>query len=312
MNQQILDLFVNKEYTVQKISKYLKIDIEIVRNTLLLNYYPTLYRTRKETLRMHDAMLCYINSDRSLLNIAKEYNMGDDNLAKNLRLCGVTIEDRQHKPKFNENIFDIIDTEEKAYWLGFIFADGYIETPKPNMKYTFEICLSCKDKHHLEKFNIFMQHKNMNIKVYTHLDKIANKERTNARWIVANKHLWNTLNNLGCTPQKSLTLKFPNIKEELKRHFIRGYIDGDGTIGYYGKYNTVHCECIGTYDILYNMFTSLNFIPRIFNKPKRYKKETMFFTMSGSKAKEFINYIYKDCNIYLDRKYQKYIEICRL
>lgn len=43
---------------------------------------------------MHDAMLCYINSDRSLLNIAKEYNIGDDTLAKNLRLCGVTIEDR--------------------------------------------------------------------------------------------------------------------------------------------------------------------------------------------------------------------------
>ena len=145
-----------------------------------------------------------------LTRINKEYypvTIDIEHVAKNLRLCGVTIEDRQHKPKFNENIFDNIDTEEKAYWLGFIFADGYIETQKPNMKYSFEICLSCKDKHHLEKFNIFMQHKNMNIKVYTHLDKIANKERTNARWIVANKHLWNTLNNLGCTPQKSLTLK---------------------------------------------------------------------------------------------------------
>ena len=56
----------------------------------------------------------------------------------------------------DSNYFQFINTEEKAYWLGFIFADGYIETPKPNMKYTFEICLSCKDKHHLEKFNIFM------------------------------------------------------------------------------------------------------------------------------------------------------------
>ena len=87
--------------------------------------------------------------------ISKELRISDSRFSKYLRECGIET-NKYHKPKFNENIFDIIDTEEKAYWLGFIFADGYIETPKPNMKYTFEICLSCKDKHHLEKFNIFM------------------------------------------------------------------------------------------------------------------------------------------------------------
>lgn len=67
------------------------------------------------------------------------------------------------------------------------------------------------------------------------------------RWSIVNKHLWNTLNNLGCTPQKSLTLKFPNIGSELFISFIRGYFDGDGCLTYY-KGDKVYpkCDILGT------------------------------------------------------------------
>lgn len=55
-------------------------------------------------------------------------------------------------------------------------------------------------------------------------------------WAASNKHLWQTLNKYGCTPNKSLTLKFPNENifksKDLIRHFIRGYFDGDGCISY--------------------------------------------------------------------------------
>ncbi|MGM9535052.1 MAG: hypothetical protein ACI3VR_07355, partial [Intestinibacter sp.] len=65
-----------------------------------------------------------------------------------------------NRPKFNEHIFDVIDTEEKAYWLGFIFADGYIgSTPlEPNKKsvYNFELSLKLEDTSHLEKFKSFI------------------------------------------------------------------------------------------------------------------------------------------------------------
>lgn len=54
------------------------------------------------------------------------------------------------------------------------------------------------------------------------------------RMSVTNEHLWNTLNNYGCTPRKSLTLKFPDDSifkdKSLIRHFIRGYVDGDGCL----------------------------------------------------------------------------------
>ena len=65
---------------------------------------------------------------------------------------GIEVINYQNLTKFNENVFDSIDTEEKAYWLGFIFADGYISL-KGN---SFELSLKGSDSEHLDKFNKFM------------------------------------------------------------------------------------------------------------------------------------------------------------
>ena len=148
----------------------------------------------------------------------------------------------------------------------------------------------------------------MNIKVYTHLDKIANKERTNARWIVANKHLWNTLNNLGCTPQKSLTLKFPTyekVPKELIRHFIRGYFDGDGSLCVTEKTRSI--DVLGTYDFLYQLCLESGIDTNKIYVSKS-KSNKVFRIVLGSKSDlyNFSKYMYDDCNIYLDRKYEKF------
>lgn len=51
---------------------------------------------------------------------------------------------------------------------------------------------------------------------------------------ISSKTLTADLLKLGCTPRKSLTLKFPNDgifkSNDLIRHFIRGYFDGDGSV----------------------------------------------------------------------------------
>ena len=67
--------------------------------------------------------------------------------------------------------------------------------------------------------------------------KVNNKEFTRCRWSIVNKHLWFTLYKLGCVPNKSLILKFPKLSiflnpKDLVKHFVRGYIDGDGCISY--------------------------------------------------------------------------------
>ena len=115
----------------------------------------------------------------------------------------------------NYHIFDSIDNEEKAYWLGFLFADGYVSL-KTNL---IELSLQLNDKNHLEKFKLFISAK-QNI----------TEDSFRCRITISNKHLKETLINLGCTPQKSNNIRFPKIDKNLYPYFIRGYFDGDGSI----------------------------------------------------------------------------------
>ena len=54
---------------------------------------------------------------------------------------------------FDEHSFDVIDTEEKAYWLGFLYADGNVS----NTKNEVGITLQSSDIKHLYKFKTFLK-----------------------------------------------------------------------------------------------------------------------------------------------------------
>ena len=60
-----------------------------------------------------------------------------------------------NKYYYNKDFFNKIDTEEKAYWLGFLYADGCIVTRSKCKKVTpmsLELVLSSIDINHLYKF----------------------------------------------------------------------------------------------------------------------------------------------------------------
>lgn len=142
--------------------------------------------------------------------------------------------------------------------------------------------------------------------------KLNGKTFNRCRWIINNKHIWQQLNSLGCVPQKSLILKFPIISEKLQRHFIRGYFDGDGSLGIYEtKYNPkIQCSLLGTKDMLDKILTLSN-IDINLRRDKRHSEYTYEFELVSTKAITFLNYIYKDSTIYLTRKYKKYLDSCR-
>lgn len=119
------------------------------------------------------------------------------------------------------NFFKTIDTEEKAYWLGFIAADGCI-CPKAH---AVRIALAWRDHRHL-----FRLRKAIGIDT-----RIAPMISSNGRgqWLavyihVVSKDMIDHLKRYGIKQHKTYNLEWPNITEALARHFIRGYLDGDG------------------------------------------------------------------------------------
>lgn len=236
----------------------------------------------------------------SLTEMGKREKVDRRTLAKHFKELGIEIINKQNCSKFNEHIFDQIDSEEKAYWLGFIFADGYISSSplREGIKnvYQFEISLGIKDIEHLNKFKKFIEFKK---------DIITDKSR--CRFIVANKHLWITLNELGCTPNKSLSLKFPNIPQNLVRHFIRGYFDGDGCISrhVHNTCVTPHIELLGTKQMLEHVLLYSG-ISAKYKHDIRHSEETWSLEWTKELGIEFINYLYNNCSIYLNRKYELY------
>lgn len=246
----------------------------------------------------------------TLSEISQILNASRQSISKQLKKIGVKVLRSDVMKNLNENIFDEIDTEEKAYWLGFLFADGNVSSEN----YYIRINLSSKDKHHLENFKKFLNYER-DVLNYT------TKQGYNiSRMSVSNKHLWEILNNMGCTPNKSLTLKFPihlfSKRKDLVRHFLRGYFDGDGSLTYRDKeHKRPEIYLIGTVNFLRDMETLIPFKPlkNIFLKHKKNNNNiTGVWQKEGKTAYEFAKYLYENSTIFLERKYAVYLEYCRL
>jgi len=247
----------------------------------------------------------------SLSRISKDIDISISVISKYLKSKGIEVINYHNLSKFNENVFDRIDTEEKAYWLGFIFADGYVSSRDNG----FELSLSKKDINHLYKFNSFMGFNGNNVKVSTtkHQEKVFDR----CRWGITNKHLWNTLNSYGCVPKKSNILKFPTgIPETLLKDFIRGYFDGDGCITYVKRSGKVFSKStiIGTREFLTKIQEILRKegISSAIVVDKRMTSNVVL-NIGSSNERQFLSFLYKQSTIFLDRKFNrfKFFSICR-
>ena len=172
--------------------------------------------------------------------------------------------------KINETFFDVIDSEEKAYLLGFFIADGCIqkEAKKKNgeiysYSYRFSLNNSIDDIEIIKLFQKYIcPHKKLEYKNNQSGVKSKRKEQVSIRWV--SKHMYETLNLYNIHERKTydsnFEFPFDKIPKKLIRHFIRGYFDGDGCITRYVNIRTVsqHIEIIGTSDILNNILKYSN------------------------------------------------------
>lgn len=225
---------------------------------------------------------------------------------------------RDEKYIYNKRFFENIDTPGKAYWLGFIYADGCVVPHRENsnsVKYEVSIELQVGDINHLRKFNKAL---GGNIEVGVrqretpcpgHINKKIKSKTCLIR--LYSKSMGMDLISHGCVPQKSLCKEFPiGVPKWLMRDFIRGYFDGNGTIrfSYNRKVNRSYLRgAIETGSKIFanqlSEYLSSNGYSNTINKDY---ENSYRIDIHGNKAMDFFDYIYKDSEVYLERKYEKY------
>lgn len=266
----VISLYTDKKYSLSEIARIVKSDKRQVRDYLLAK------KIKVEGLKNPDIDVSYVLND-----------------SKSGRY-------------FDSSMFDKIDCEEKAYWLGFLFADGYV------IKNTVGLGLQACDVGHLHKFNRFMKCEFNNVSY--HPKKTEGKIYDGYRWETHNKHITDRLKELGCVERKSLILEFP--KEEifadkgLIRHFIRGYFDGDGCVCATNKTHIV--SMLGTESFLTTVKKYLNEENRKLYNNKERNIKTKSLQFYNQHALKILHYLYDDALIFLDRKHDKFLEFCRL
>ena len=196
--------------------------------------------------------------------------------------------------KFDSEFFSKL-TDESAYVVGFIAADGYLNL-KANR---IEIGLQASDRGHLTAIS----------KAMGYTGPIYDKPATNSvrLQITSQKLLAEVIAILDVTSNKSLALEKANIPDQYMNSFIRGYVDGDGSI----KSTVKSLRILGTETFLEWIDSNISRILGISRRePKRKGHENVFeIGYYGSDFLKVCSWMYTGSTIHLERKYQRYVNL---
>lgn len=234
--------------------------------------------------------------------------------------------------KYNKSFFKTIDTEEKAYFLGLLYADGYNFTSSGS-RYVV-LSLQEEDKHILEDFKSAL---NSNNEL-----KFRDKKSKNSNWSniwslqISGEEFSKHLENLGCTQAKTKILSFPSkqqVPEHLIHHFIRGYFDGDGSV-WEGKrrktmvkdakhrngfreriIHNVKFNITGAPNLIIGiqniLIEKLEFSKNVINTSKNIGDCVQLEYSGRNQMSKFYKFLYRDASVYFKRKKCKFENIIK-
>lgn len=215
------------------------------------------------------------------------------------------------KYKINENFFTNIDSEPKAYILGFIYADGNICRGNCSIDVCYndiQLIEEISKIIYIDEYVIRKrpaQFKNINGKEYF--------QKEQCRFSMINKKIITDLKKHGVTHNKTFKIIMPILQQDLLKHFIRGYFDGDGCISYNKKTLDYSIRIVSNYnfcnDLIKNISHEVPINVKLINKTENVG--TVSIT-GNNQVKQFCNWIYSDASIKLNRKYLKYMDLLNL
>jgi hypothetical protein len=254
----------------------------------------------------------------SSVKIAEKYNSNASTICRIIKQNEPNIirsnKINSRKYYVDESYFEKIDNEHKAYWLGFLYADGYISYN--NNQKIVGIALSEKDIDHVTAFK---QDLNATYNIHTYQSSGYSDGRY-CRLAITSDKMFDDLCRCGVVERKTNILVPPSkeiINDNLISHFIRGYFDGDGCITYA---NTEHTDfkitILSTAEMLnyIKAYIEENKIATINKLYKRHENDIVHnIDLAGNyQVRKFLDCIYCNATIYLQRKYDRYQELLNI
>ncbi len=250
-----------------------------------------------------EKQVCLLHlENKTHAEIAKLFHVCKDTIGSILKRNNIKPRKRSiisRKYSINENIFDNINTQEKAYFLGFFYADGCHETNENRMR----IGLQPRDIKILERFRdmIFNEPRPIPYRKQSKVNEL----------VITNKHMSAALEKHGVMARKTFKITFPYwLPENLMPHFIRGFNDGDGCIGISKKTKQCKVEIVSNHRFCTQLkqviIDQININSCIYTQAS--SKISKLSIHGNNNSINFLNWIYKNSTIHLERKYDKYLE----
>jgi hypothetical protein len=204
---------------------------------------------------------------------------------------------RHQKFTCNESFFDVW-TEESAYVLGYVYTDGNIQCDPIASRWGLTITANERDVDHLEGIRQLLQ--------ITKPLLYAPKTRS-YRMMIASRVLAEKLVRIGVVPRKSLIVEFPQVPRTYLRHFIRGVVDGDGSVSYIDRPRSPYFAIriySGSQRFLFGAEAAIvaqtGISARVYLV---HPGNAYVLDYTCSRAERLGTWLYEDSHIFLDRKY---------
>ena len=246
----------------------------------------------------------------TLMEIAREFKLSNQAIHERMVRLGINHKLDEYVERSAEKIrkyqldlshFNPLD-KIGCYWLGFMYADGCLRCKQGRRPSTFSISLQKRDKEQLIKFVTDLRLPASQVK----------EQKRSFRIVINNIPFGRLLCSLGMDPRHLYKKNIPNILH--LDHFVRGYLDGDGTIALinlkkqHRKYFVIRFA-IKDYSFgiqIRNMIRQQSSIK--LNGPYK-MKSIWLLSASCKKARILARWIWGDPIRFLDRKYDRYLNM---
>lgn len=324
--KKIIDMFLHG-CQIKDIAKEYNVCYSTIKNRLKKNGIPMRNRTEAHTIHKFDEgkmIKMYLNG-MTLKDIGEHFNVSYGTIRARLVNHNIPIRSKSEVKKmefkeflpnrhgrkysFNLNFFKEW-SENMAYIVGFIAADGYISE-----KGYLRISIQRRDRSLLEQINYEME---STYPIKDIVSKIGNREYLTSEICIHSVHLINDLIAIGITPRKSLTINMDYIPPKYRLSFTRGYFDGDGSIGE----QKTKCSqipmlrlriCSGSEKILHQIIEVFQtYGVKSVSVCKRKNRNLYEIAYSQNASKKIYDLFYGNGQtIYLERKKNKFDEIIK-